>query len=116
MVLPEIIANDGNIVWPGQNGGFMGAPWHPMVMKCDPTAQPMHIEGMSLTEGMTSVRLSERFDLLRQLDDHFRAGVQSGAVAELGRMHQKAFDVLSRPDEHVKILFEPGAPAGITTV
>lgn len=93
VVLPEIIANDGNIVWPGQNGGFMGAPWHPMVMKCDPTAQPMHIEGMSLAEGVTTVRLSERFDLLQQLDGHFRAGVQGG-MAELGHMHQKAFDVL----------------------
>jgi hypothetical protein len=94
VVLPEVIANDGNIVWPGQNGGFMGALWHPMAMKCDPTAQPMHIEGMSLSDGMTSVRLSERFDLLQQLDAHFRSGAGSGAVAELDHMHQKAFDVL----------------------
>jgi hypothetical protein len=94
VVLPETIANDGNIVWPGQNGGFMGAPWHPMMMKCDPTAQPMHIEGLSLADGMTTLRLAERFDLLQQLDGHFRAGTQSGAVAELGHMHQKAFDLL----------------------
>lgn len=94
VVLPEIIYNDGHIVWPGQNGGFMGAPWHPMLMKCDPTAQPMHIEGMSLTDGVTSARLGERFDLLRQFDAHFQLAAQSGAVAELGHMHQKAFDVL----------------------
>jgi len=94
VVLPETIANDGNIVWPGQNGGFMGPTWHPMLMKCDPTAQPMSIEGLSLADGVTNVRLSERFNLLNQLDAHFREGVQSGAVAELGHMHQKAFDVL----------------------
>ena len=62
VVLPEIIANDGNIVWPCQNGGFMGAPWHPMLMKCDPTQVPMHIEGMSLLEEMTTLRLGERCD------------------------------------------------------
>jgi hypothetical protein len=94
VVLPETIHNDGNIVWPGQNGGFMGAAWHPMVMKCDPTEQPMRIEGMSLAEGVTSVRLSERFDLLGQLDAHFVTATRSGAVAELGHMHQKAFDLL----------------------
>lgn len=92
VVLPEIIYNDGHIVWPGQNGGFMGSAWHPMVMQCDPTARPMHIEGMSLAEGVTSARLGERFDLLRQFDAHFQT--QSAAVTELGHMHQKAFDVL----------------------
>ena len=94
VVLPEHIANDGNIVWPGQNGGFMGPTWHPMMMKCDPTAQPMHIEGLSLVDGVTSTRLSERFNLLGQMDAHFRASTQSGAITELGHMHQKAFDVL----------------------
>jgi hypothetical protein len=94
VVLPELIHNNGNITWPGQNGGFMGAAWHPMVMKCDPTQQPMHIEGMSLVEGVTSVRLSERFDLLQQFDAHFREGAKSAAMEESERMHQKAFDVL----------------------
>ncbi len=94
VVLPEIIANDGNIVWPGQNGGLMGAPWHPMVMKCDPTQTPLRIDGMSLEDGMTALRLSERFDLLNQLDAHFRAGAESGAVADMSRLQQTAFDLL----------------------
>jgi hypothetical protein len=94
VVLPELIHNNGNIVWPGQNGGFMGAPWHPMMMKCDPNQQPMRIEGMSLVEGVTSVRLAERFDLLQQFDAHFRESAQSEAIVALDRMHQKAFDVL----------------------
>jgi len=94
VVLPELIHNNGNIVWPGQNGGYMGPAWHPMVMKCDPTAVPMRIDGMSLTDGVTSVRLSERFDLLQQLDAHFRENAQNDAVAALDQMHHKAFDVL----------------------
>jgi uncharacterized protein (DUF1501 family) len=111
VVLPEIMANDGNIVWPGQNGGFMGAPWHPMLMKCEPTQIPMRIEGMTLAENMTTLRLAERFDLLNQLDTHFRAGAQSGAVAELSQMHQKAFDLLHSDASRAAFEMERETPA-----
>jgi hypothetical protein len=94
VVLPEVLANDGNIVWPGQNGGFMGARWHPMLMKCDPSQTPMQIDGLSLADGMTMLRLSERFDLVKQFDAHFEAGARSGAVADLSAMQQKAFELL----------------------
>ncbi len=111
VVLPEILANDGNIVWPGQNGGFMGAPWHPMLMKCDPTQTPMRIEGMSLAENMTTLRLAERFDLLNQLDAHFRVGAQSSAVGELSHMHQKAFDLLHSDASRAAFELERETPA-----
>ena len=111
VALPEILANDGNIVWPGQNGGFMGAPWHPMLMKCDPTQSPMHIEGMSLAENMTTLRLAERFNLVNQLDAHFRDGARSGAVAELSHMHQKAFDLLHSEASRAAFALERETPA-----
>ena len=94
VMLPDELYNDGHIVWPGQNGGFMGSRWHPTLMKCDPTKLPLNIEGMTRNENLSAVRLSDRFDLLQQLDSHFTAGVRSGAVAELSDMHQKAFDLL----------------------
>jgi hypothetical protein len=94
VILPELIHNNGHITWPGQSGGFMGPAWHPMVMQCDPTAQPMRIEGMYLADGITSARLAERFDLLEQLDAHFRDNSRNDAVASLDRMAHKAFDVL----------------------
>ena len=94
VALPDELYNDGHIVWPGQNGGFMGSKWHPVLMKCDPTRQPMRIEGMTLDDHLTAARLSERFDLMRQFDSQFTAGVRSGAVTEMSDMHQKAFDLL----------------------
>ncbi|MEQ1862441.1 MAG: DUF1501 domain-containing protein [Chthoniobacteraceae bacterium] len=111
VVLPETNHNNGSIVWPGQNGGFMGAPWHPMIVKCDPTAQPMQIEGMSLADGVTTARLGERFDLLRQFDAHFRASAESGAVSELGHMHQKAFDLLHSDASRAAFELERESPA-----
>ena len=94
VALPDEIYNDGHIVWPGQNGGFMGARWHPTLMKCDPSQQPMRIEGLTLDDSLTTARLAERYSLLQQMDGHFAAGVQSGAVSEAGQMQQKAFDLL----------------------
>lgn len=94
VALPDEIYNDGHIVWPGQNGGFMGSPWHPTLMKCDPSQLPMRIEGLTLEESLTSVRLAERFDLLQQMDAHFSGSVRSGAVTELSGMQQRAFDLL----------------------
>jgi uncharacterized protein (DUF1501 family) len=94
VALPERIYNTGNITWPGQDGGFMGAAWHPMMMKCDPTAESVRIEGLSLAEGMSSVRLSDRHTLLQQMDASFHSGIKSAAVAEVDHMHQKAFDLL----------------------
>lgn len=94
VILPELIANDGNIVWPGQNGGLMGPNWHPVVMKCDPTVTPLRIEGLSLQEDMSSLRFSERIDLLTQMDSQFRQGMRSGLITDYGRMQQKAFDLL----------------------
>jgi hypothetical protein len=94
VALPDEIYNDGHIVWPGQNGGFMGSKWHPTLMKCAPEQLPMRIEGLTLEESLTSVRLEERFELLRQMDGHFAAGVRSGVVTEMGDMQQRAFDLL----------------------
>lgn len=111
VVLPENIHNDGNIVWPGQNGGFMGAPWHPMLMNCDPTKLPLHIEGMSMEEGMTHARLSERFDLLTQMEAQFQAIARSGAAAELGHMRQKAFDLLHSDASRAAFAIERETPA-----
>ena len=94
VVLPDELYNDGHIVWPGQNGGFMGSKWHPTLMKCDPSQLPIRIEGMTLDESMSALRLGERFELLQQMDQHFTTGIKSGVVAEMGEMHQKAFDLL----------------------
>ncbi len=94
VVLPERIENNGNIIWPGQNGGFMGAPWHPQLIKCNPAAERMRIEGMSLAEGMTDLRLTERGDLLHQLDANFRRSLMNPLMEEAGAMQHRAFDLI----------------------
>jgi hypothetical protein len=106
VVLPERIENNGNIVWPGQNGGFMGAPWHPQLIKCDPAAERMRIEGMSLADGMTDVRFSERGSLLRQMDASFRAALANPLINETDAMHQRAFDLIHSVESRAALEIE----------
>lgn len=111
VALPDELYNDGHIVWPGQNGGFMGSKWHPTLLKCDPLQQPMRIEGMTLEESLSIVRLGERYQLLDQLDQHFGAGLQDSRVAELDEMHQKAFQLLHSDASRAAFALDQEPPA-----
>src|SRR4051812_35161917 len=37
ITLPEQSANDGNLTWPGQDGGFLGHAADPWLINCDPS-------------------------------------------------------------------------------
>jgi hypothetical protein len=97
VVLPEPVFNNPNILWPGQNGGFMGPNWHPHVLKCDPRQDRVEIEGMSPPPGVSEVRIHERGALLEQLDHHFNSSIAAPGFVDFGRMQQKAFEVLHAP-------------------
>jgi len=92
--LPEIIHNNPNITWPGQDGGFMGHTWNPFVLKCDPAAPKFSIDGMTLPPEVSDVRLDGRANLLREVDRHFVKAARSDTVSSLDRVQQRAFDVL----------------------
>jgi hypothetical protein len=57
----------------------------------------IHIEGLSLPEGIGEVRMSDRANLLTQMDDHFVRTAESPSVADFGRMQQRAFEVIHSP-------------------
>jgi hypothetical protein len=94
VALPELIHNNPNITWPGQDGGFMGHTWHPFVFKCNPAAARFEIEGLKLPPELSALRVNERAGLLQQLDEHFLRTSQTEAMAALTRMQQRAVDVV----------------------
>jgi hypothetical protein len=63
VILPGLIYNNGNIHWPCQTAGFMGPTWQPQVLKCDPAAEKVSIEGLDFAEGMSLSRLHDRMGL-----------------------------------------------------
>src|SRR5207244_12325277 len=48
VTLPEQMANDGNLTWPGQDAGFLGRAADPWLLNCDPEAKAFRVEGISL--------------------------------------------------------------------
>jgi len=92
VVIPEGLVNNPAIPWPGQNGGFMGAAWHPHLLRCDPSAARLEIDGLSVPAEAVR-RLGARRGLLESLDGLAIAGSQG--LLEAQRVRHEAFELLS---------------------
>ncbi len=94
VTLPEQSANDGNLTWPGQDGGFLGRAADPWLIDGDPNAPAFRIAGLTPPPDLPPVRLAQRQSLREQLDDHRTAIDRAGEQA--GRARQ-AFDLIASP-------------------
>lgn len=94
VILPGLIYNNGNIHWPCQTAGFMGPTWQPQVLKCDPAAEKVSIEGLDFAEGMSLSRLHDRMGLRDTIERQRQSIEGSPAAAEFDLMHQRAYDLL----------------------
>jgi hypothetical protein len=94
VILPEQIVNNPNVPWPGQNAGMMGAVHHPHLFRCDPSAPDFEVDGLKRPRDVSELRLTDRQNLLTQLDHHFIAEAKSDVMNGLNRMQQQAFAVI----------------------
>jgi hypothetical protein len=94
VILPGLIYNNGNIHWPCQTAGFMGPTWQPQVLKCNPAAEKVSIEGLEFAEGMSTLRLHDRMELRDAIERQRQSIIGSPAAAEFDLMHRRAFDLL----------------------
>ena len=94
VILPGLIYNTGNIHWPCQTACFMGPTWHPQVLKCNPAAEKVSIEGLEFAEGMSTLRLHDRMELRDAIERQRQSIIGSTAAAEFDPMHRRAFDLL----------------------
>jgi len=111
VTIPEGIANTGNFPWPGQDGGFLGRPFDPWLITCDPSSPDYKIPDLTLPDDMTERRFEGRRDLLRQIDDRLAELDRTPAVSQyqiqtaaaLDMLHaagsRKAFDIAQERDE-----------------
>jgi hypothetical protein len=95
VTLPEHIWNDGNFPWPGQDAGWLGRQRHPWLLHCDPSAADFSVPGLALPEGMPAVRISERRNLLAQMNGGLDKLAQSRQVDGYGIHARKAIDLLT---------------------
>jgi hypothetical protein len=96
MTIPRHIANTGEIVWPGQDAGFLGRQFDPWLVTCDPSAKDFRPPALALTDGLTLDRLNERRALLTDLNRKIRKldGVQQ--LDQQGFYQDQAFHLLAQ--------------------
>jgi hypothetical protein len=94
VTLPEHIWNTGMLVWPGQDGGFLGRSTDPWLLHCDPSKPDFQVPGLGLPADVPPIRLDDRLSLLEQVNRGLDAADRSGAVARFDHRSQQAFDLL----------------------
>jgi hypothetical protein len=97
ITLPEQMANDGNLTWPGQDGGFLGRSADPWLLHCDPAAGDFQIAGLSLPADVPPPRFDQRRTLLEQVNGRLDAARRGGVLGHHDAKTQQAFDLISSP-------------------
>lgn len=96
MTIPRHIANVGEIVWPGQDAGFLGREYDPWLVTCDPSAIDFQPPALSLADGLTPDRLNERRALLNDLNRRIQKLDGIHEVDQQGYYHDQAFHLLAQ--------------------
>lgn len=94
VALPYHIANDGEIIWPGQGAGILGRRFDPWLLKCDPSLPDFKIPDLTLPDDIPPSRFTSRRSLLDQLGGG-PAFTAMTSVADYHRKSQQALELLS---------------------
>jgi hypothetical protein len=94
VTLPEIIYNNPHVVWPGQNGGFLGRANDPWLVECDLAGDELRAPELRLPDELPALRLDGRRELLGQVDRHLGALQDRPGLSAHDLQFQQAFDLL----------------------
>lgn len=94
--LPMHIFNTDQSVWPGQDAGFLGRSADPWLFRCEPGAASLRIPEFTLPADVALNRLSQRRDLLRQLDRYIATSADT-RLAGFAPQQAQAFDLIASP-------------------
>lgn len=94
VTLPNRIANTGEIVWPGQTGGFLGPKYDPWLLTCDPSQPNFTVPDLAFPAELPTVRFEKRVALLDHIDRQRQQLSASSAVISFNRQKQQALDLL----------------------
>lgn len=97
VTLPEAAANDGNLLWPGQDGGFLGRAHDPWLLPCDPSEPRFRVPGLTLPDEVPPLRFDGRRALLAHADAHFDRIEKAGLPGLYSDRGKKAFELIASP-------------------
>jgi hypothetical protein len=95
ITLPRHIANDGEILWPGQTAGVLGRQFDPWLITCDPSQPDFQIPDLSLPAEITGGRFDARRQLLTRLDAARQKLDLAAGSDRFSHHSRQAFDLLS---------------------
>lgn len=95
VTLPEQSANDGNLTWPGQDGGFLGRALDPWLMTCDPSTPGFQVPGLALPGDLSLDRLDHRSHLLDNINRQVDRGLSGGAGQAFDMQYRQALDLVT---------------------
>ena len=85
---------------PGQNGGWLGKQYDPLLIKGDPNSADWRVAELSLSDGVSLDRLQDRRELLRIVDQQRMALDDGSAAAGMHAHQQRAFTLLGSSAAH----------------
>jgi hypothetical protein len=94
ITVPERMANDGNLTWPGQDAGWLGRTADPWVLNCDPSAQNFSIPELGLPGDVPAVRLDRRRSLLTQVNQRIDNLERANAISRFDIQSRQVYDLL----------------------
>jgi hypothetical protein len=94
VVLPEHIWNTGGLVWPGQDGGFLGRSADAWLLHCHPQDPSFQVPGLGLTDDMPAERLGTRESLLTRVNRQLETIDRTTAFSKFDDRSRQAFDLL----------------------
>lgn len=95
VTLPHRIFNTNGSVWPGQDAGFLGRDVDPWLVTCQPASPTFRVDGLSLPDEISALRMTGRRTLLEQFNSHRDAIENSQRLNAFDADSQQAFDLLS---------------------
>ncbi len=95
ITLPYHIANDGEILWPGQGAGVLGRKFDPWLINCDPSKPGFRIPDLALPDEISANRFTSRRALLSSLDPMRSEFERAGVAGRFNQQTEQAFDLLT---------------------
>ena len=97
VTLPEPIVNNPGVLWPGQDGGFMGPSWDPFLCKIgapEAAGKDGLSDTLSIPDSLSLERLASRRKLVNALDQGLQSAQTGDLLEGLQENRRQAFELL----------------------
>lgn len=84
-------------IWPGQNAGFLGRRYDPLVIKGEKTTAQFSLPDIEMAAELTPDRVAQRRDLVARLDRSFDGLLPRSSFQAREELNDQAYNLLGAP-------------------